>query len=61
MTSRDLGLYCPYSLMILGMNSNKTQDAMAGGLPAFFLSCAAFTAVCFLLAQLFLTKRDIKG
>ncbi len=30
MTSRGWGLYWPYALMLMGMNSNKTEDAMAG-------------------------------
>lgn len=40
--SEDAGLYWPYSLMIMGMNSNRTEDVMAGGIWGFLLSCAVF-------------------
>lgn len=55
------GLYWPYALMILGMNSNKTEDMMAGGLWGFFLSCAVFVTAFFLLANVLLTKRDVRA
>ena len=59
--SEDLGLYWPYSLMILGMNSNRTEDVMAGGIWGFFLSCAVFLTVILLIANVLLTKRDVKA
>ena len=58
--SRNLGLFWPYSLMILGMNSNRAEDVMAGKLLAFFLSCILFTAVFFLGAKGLLAKRDVR-
>ena len=57
--SRNLGLFWPYSLMILGMNSNRAEDVMAGSLAVFFLSCVLFSLAFLLIANLFLTKRDI--
>ena len=59
--SEDLGLYWPYSLMIMGMNSNRTEDVMAGGIWGFFLSCAVFLTVFLLIANVMLTKRDVKA
>ena len=59
--SKHIGLLWPYALMILGMNSNKTEDVMAGSLIGFFISCLAFTAGFLLLANLVLVKRDVKA
>lgn len=56
--SSDSGVLWPYSLMLLGMNSSRTEDMMAGNLSEFFLSCIAFTVVFCLAANLLLTKRD---
>ena len=56
---KDAGLYWPYSLMILGMNSNRTEDVMAGGIWSFFLSCSFFLAAFFILSNILLTKRDV--
>ena len=59
-TSKNIGLFWPYALMILGMNSNKTEDVMDGNLIGFFISCLAFTAGFLLLANLILAKKDVK-
>lgn len=58
---KDLGLYWPYSLMIMGMNSNRTEDVMAGGIGGFFLSCTVFLAAFLLIANGLLTKRDVNA
>ena len=58
---KDAGLYWPYSLMIMGMNSNRTEDVMAGGIWGFFLSCAVFLAVFLLISNVLLTKRDVEA
>ncbi len=55
----ETGLCWPYSLMILGMNSNRTEDTMAGALWGFFLSCIIFLTVFLLIANMLLTKRDV--
>lgn len=57
----NAGLYWPYSLMILGMNSNKTEDVMAGGLWGFFGSCALFLTAFAWIANAALTKRDVRA
>ena len=41
-SSRDLGLYCPYSLMLLGMNSNKSEDVLGQNTVLFFVICAVY-------------------
>ena len=55
----NAGLFWPYSLMIMGMNSNRAEDVMAGQLPGFFLSCTVFLGVFLLAADAVLIKRDV--
>ena len=61
LSSRELGLVWPYSLMIAGMNSNKTEDALAGSELPFVLSCLLFLAVFLLAADILLRKQDVKA
>lgn len=60
-TSRDLGLYWPYALMILGMNSNRTEDVMTGSVLPFLVSCGVFLALLFLAAKAWLDKGDVSA
>ena len=57
----DLGLFWPYALMLLGMNSNKSEDALAGGIAGFLLRTAVFTALFVAVAWILLKKRDVKA
>lgn len=50
----------PYSLMLLGMNSNKVEDTLMGRTPLFVGSCMLMTVLFGLLAHLLLTKRDVR-
>lgn len=59
--SRGLGLYWPYALMQLGMNSNKAEDTLAGSALPFVISCLVWTALLAAAAWLFLTKRDVRS
>jgi len=36
------GLYCPYSQMLLGMNSNKSDDMLGQNAPLFFAVCGVY-------------------
>lgn len=56
---KDLGLYFPYSLMIVGMNSNKTVDVMNGQMAGFFLSSFLFLILFLWIAHIFLAKSDV--
>ena len=58
-SSKDWGLLCPYSLMIMGMNSNRTEDVMTGQMGAFFLSSLLFLGLFLWIANRILTKRDV--
>lgn len=53
------GLLFPYSLMLLGMNSNRTENVLSNQLLPFLSMCAVFSVVFFALAYLFLTRRDV--
>ena len=60
-SSRDLGLYCPYSLMLLGMNSNREEDILSGSSQPFLLSCTIFLLLFVLLEIGYLKKSDVKA
>ena len=59
--SRDMGLIWPYALMLLGMNSNRSEDVLAGGLFGYLLACAGFTLLFGLLAAALLRRRDVRA
>ncbi|MCI8292493.1 MAG: ABC transporter permease subunit [Hespellia sp.] len=60
MTTKDLGLFNPYSLVMLGMNANKNTDSMAGEVIPFLLSSVFFLVIISTLAVLILKKRDVR-
>ena len=59
--AEGMGLCWPYALLILGMNANKAEDMLSGGLGGYALVCAGYTLAIFLAAQLMLTKRDVRA
>ena len=61
LSSKGHGLLWPYSLMQLGMNSNKSADALAGSYGLFAFSCIFWLGTMFLLAWLLLKKRDVRA
>lgn len=58
-SNRGLGLGWPYSLMLLGMNSNKTGEALTGGFLPFLLCTALFFALFYSIAVWLLKHRDV--
>ena len=60
-SSKGAGLYWPYSLMQYGMNSNRSEDMLAGNLLPFLLSCAFWLCLLFLLAAWLLNRRDVRS
>ena len=54
-------LYWPYSLMMAGMNSNKSEDILGGNPVPFLGSVAVFFAVFAGAAVLWLKKKDVKA
>lgn len=59
--SRGKGLFWPYALMQSGMNSNRSEDLLAGSYAPFFLACLFWLLLLLTLANFLLTHRDIKG
>lgn len=59
--SQGQGLYWPYALMQYGMNSNRSEDIVAGNYTGFFISCGVWLIAIFVLANLLLTHRDVKS
>ncbi|WP_283681906.1 ABC transporter permease [Parablautia sp. Marseille-Q6255] len=60
-SNKGLGLYWPYTLMLMGMNANKTEDALSGGLPAFLAATAFFFILFYAIAIWLLKHRDIRA
>ncbi|MEL7567238.1 MAG: ABC transporter permease [Dehalobacterium sp.] len=60
MASAGRGLFCPYSLLALGMNANGSGYLSVGDTLPFFRSCAAFTLLPALFAMRWLKKKDIE-
>lgn len=55
------GICYPYSLMMLGMNANRTEDMLAGSSLPFLLSVAVWLTFFFTLSVLLLRHRDVKA
>lgn len=36
------GIFCPYSQMLLGMNSNKSENVLGQNVPVFFIICGIY-------------------
>ena len=51
----------PASLLLLGKNTNKSADALAGSYGLFAFSCIFWLGTMFLLAWLLLKKRDVRA
>ena len=60
-SSKGFGLLWPYSLMQLGMNSNKSVDTLAGSYALFAFSCLFWLAAMFALAWLLLRRQDVRA
>ena len=57
----DYRMFYPYSLMLAGMNSNRSEDLLAGQMPVFYLSCAVFLVLFFTLGIGYLKKADVRA
>ena len=58
MLAKGWALYCPYSLLSLGMRANNPNRAL--DYTGFFLSCAVFAVLFLVGAVLYLKRRDVK-
>ena len=59
--SKGIGLAFPYALMQVGMNSNKSEDILAGSYGGFILASLVWLLLFVGLAQLLLTRRDVRS
>ena len=57
-SNSGLGLFWPYSLMLMGMNANKTEDMVSSSL-GFGVSTLAFFALFTAFGVLWLKKKDV--
>lgn len=60
MASMDKGLFCPYSLLDLGMNANGNYHLTPSTTIPFFIICFIFILVPILIAISILKKKDIE-
>lgn len=61
LNNEGIGIFWPYSLMLLGMNANQTETTMPGGFLAFLGSVTLFSVVFSLAAIFKLKYRDINA
>lgn len=54
------GLYYPYSLLMLGMNANRSEDMLAGNSLPFFISSIFYIALFTFLSVFLLKSRDVE-
>lgn len=57
-SNRGFGLFWPYSLMLAGMNSNKSTDSLAGSSLIFVLFTIAFFLLFYWIAVKILNTKD---
>lgn len=55
------GAYYPYSLMMLGMNANKTEDMLRGSGGIFFISSMFYLILICVTAILILKNQDVNA
>lgn len=55
------GILYPYSLMVLGMNSNKPEDVLSGNGIYFFLSCSIYFMLFSCGAVWAMKRQDVKA
>lgn len=60
LSNQGTGLFWPYSLMLMGMNSAKASDTLADGTTGFLLATLLFFLLFYLAAVGILTKRDVR-
>lgn len=60
-SNKGWGLYFPYSLMIVGMNSNRSEDVLSDSRFPFFISCILFCLLFLYSGIVILKKKDVKA
>lgn len=57
--NKGWSVYWPYSLMVLGMNANRSEDSLAQNVLPFLISLTVFFLVFLWVSILWLRKRDV--
>ena len=60
MSNSRYGICYPYSLMVLGMNSNKTDDVLSGSSLPFMISSIFYLLLFNIIAIYLLNHRDVR-
>lgn len=60
-SNKGWGLYWPYSLMLMGMNSNQNADKLAGSILPFLLAVLVFFFAFYSTAVWLLKNRDVRA
>lgn len=55
------GIYYPFSLMMMGMNSNKYEDVLSSAQLQFFLLSIVYIILFSLTGVIYLSKRDVRS
>lgn len=58
-SNAGFGMYWPYSLMLMGMNSNKSSEALSGRSFVFLTATVLYFLLFYLIAVRILKKKDI--
>jgi ABC-2 type transport system permease protein len=61
MTIKGLGLFWPYSLLVIGMNANEHWNLAAGEIIPYIISCIVFTIIPVFVSVRYLQKHDIEA
>lgn len=61
LSNMGLGLFFPYSLMLMGMNSNSYEDKISGDAWKFFLSVSLYFLLFLTVSIRLLKTRDVKA
>lgn len=57
----SFGILYPYSLLMLGMNANRSEDMLAGNSLPFLISCVFYIVLFTFLSTFILKSRDVKA
>lgn len=61
LSNKGLSMYWPYSVMLLGMNSNKSEDSLRQDLIPFLVSLSVFFLVFTGSSIWYLKKKDVRA
>ena len=59
--STGLSMFIPYSLMLMGMNSNKETDALSGSTAPFLFFCLFFFLLFTAISVAILKRKDVEA